>query len=169
MAKRRDELIALAAANAAGAKMLILTQIKDFAVHVGPLKEFRDPLGRVVKTTSTIECRCAVAKVPAPIEVQIPVEVGPAFGVFGELDEIINVALSRFRQIIDDKVHEALKAADAPLHPEDRTFADGKQQGSYNRAKTQQSNAARTREKRNAEETIETADAPETSGEVTDA
>ncbi len=120
MAKRRDQLIAMAQDREAGAKIETLKSIKEFNVSLGDILRLRErnpdgSEGRVYKQVQLLACRCRVAGVAEPIEAEIEMAAGEDWGVAGELDLCIMPAFQTFLDQVKAAYVKATKEKQKPL------------------------------------------------------
>ncbi len=120
MAKRRDQLIAMAQDREAGAKIATLKSVKEFTVSVGDIRRLRETNpdgseGRVYKQVHLLTCHCRLAGVAEPIEAEIEMAAGEGWGVAGELDSCIMPGLQTFLDHVKARYIAAVKAKDKPL------------------------------------------------------
>jgi len=134
MAVVADRLRQAAQARKEKVPVLAPTEIERFSTVFVPFKEVREikpngEPGRLIKAVAYLDCHAQVKGMGSGIHRQIDIEVGEGWGVFGEIEQGVSIALREFLEFVksewlatqDRKVAEALEAAGGlrPL-PSDR-------------------------------------------------
>lgn len=115
MAKRRDQMVAMAKHRQDGAEIAVLQYVREFAVHIGDIRELRDSKGRVCKIVRLLECRCRITGRQEPIEKQIEMEAADNWGPTGEIEYSILPAVQDFCKFVGQTAVKAAKDKDHPL------------------------------------------------------
>lgn len=120
MAKRCDQMNAMAVDREAGAEILTLKNVKAFSVSLGDIRRVRETKkdgtpGRVIKQVHLLNCSCRIAGRQKPIEMTFEMEAGDNYGFSGELKQCVLPAVERFvTDFIRQRLTE-LKEEEAPL------------------------------------------------------
>jgi hypothetical protein len=122
MAKRCEQLNAMAEDRAAQAKILALKSVREFTVRVGDIRRVRAPakngkIGRVVKQVHVLDCRCRIAGMRAAIERQVEMEAAEDWGAAEELERALLPAVQAFVAEATRVILLAKKDAEAPPAP----------------------------------------------------
>lgn len=137
MAKRAEQLDAMAEDRQNKAQILVLRALRSFDVSIGDIRRVREVKpdgkeGRVIKQVTLLRCSCRVVGRKDPIERVIEMELpsDADYGFQAELEQCVAPALRQFIEHVKTtrlkeqaEAKEPLPGQPRPL-PSDRTDAD---------------------------------------------